>query len=32
MSKSGIETRSGLRKRSNSSPYASGSMFVIRSA
>ena len=32
MSKSGIETRSGFRKRSNSSLYAIGSMSVMRSA
>ena len=30
-SKSGIETRSGLRKRSNSSLFAMGSMSVMRS-
>ena len=31
MSKSGIDTRSGLRKRSNSSAYSNGSMSVILS-
>ncbi|MNT49077.1 hypothetical protein D3C72_1859050 [compost metagenome] len=32
MSKSGIETRSGFRKRSNSSAYLSGSRSVMPSA
>ena len=32
MSKSGIDTRSGFKKRSNSSAYSSGSRSVILSA
>ena len=32
MSKSGMEMRSGLRKRSNNSPNARGSMLVMRRA